>query len=68
MSRNVAKLVNQYLSGRCTHDKYNAAGARTLIINNPHDDVRKFGRMARADADISINLSTVYREFTHLAS
>lgn len=23
-SRNVAKLVNQYLSGRCTRDKYNA--------------------------------------------
>lgn len=65
MSRNVAKLVNQYLSGRCTHDKYNAAGARSLIINNPDDDVREYGRTARADADKSthsrIYLSRIYK-------
>lgn len=63
MSRNVAKLVNQYLSGRCTHDKYNAAGARSLIINNPDDDVREYGRAARADADKSTH-SRISREFT----
>lgn len=65
MSRNVAKLVNQYLSGRCTHDKYNA---RQLIINNPNDDVREYGRTARADADKSTNSRTTSREFTNLAS
>lgn len=68
MSRNVAKLVNQYLSGRCTHDKYNAAGARPLIINNSDDGVREYGRTARAGADKSINLQTTSHEFTNLAS
>jgi len=71
MSRNVAKLVNQYLSGRCTHDKYNAAGARLLIINKPDDDdddVREYERTARADADKSTNSRTTTREFTNLAS